>query len=235
MIGHDFGALICWLVAEEHPDLVTKLVTINCPVPRAYLHLVCTNSRQLLAAGLVICIVKTRTDISRHIFTYQFPYLGEILFQVSILYFSMKIFFPFQAQDYHGVGALYRNSIKNRSNFTDIDLEYYKYVFSKPCKLKRLPLMHSMFLDGLTGPINYYRALSRLLDDYTFNIDRIQPKTLIIWSEKNPTLLVDGAFHSKAYCIDAELRFLPTDSHFLQIDEPQTVSRLIEEFMSSQA
>lgn len=52
LVGDGIGALICWLLAEEQPELIERLVVINCPTPRAYLHLVCTNSKQLLAAWL---------------------------------------------------------------------------------------------------------------------------------------------------------------------------------------
>lgn len=52
LVGDGIGALFCWLLAEEEPDLIRRLIILNCPVPRAYLHLVCTNSKQLIAAWL---------------------------------------------------------------------------------------------------------------------------------------------------------------------------------------
>lgn len=167
--------------------MVERLIILNCPIPRAYLHLVCTNSKQLLA--------------SWRWFAAQTPYLGEVILQ---------------AQDYSGVVNLLKKSMKNKQNFTDSDSDYYKYVFSK---------------HGLTAPLNFFRAIPSLLDTYSFNTGIVKPKTLIIWGATNDSIIVDGAYHSKAYCRDAELTILPNGRN-LQIDEPQTVNRRIEEFLN---
>jgi len=188
LVGDGVGGLICWLLAEEKPELIEKLIILNCPVPRAYLHLVCTNSKQLLAA--------------RYWFAAQGPYLGEILFQ---------------AQDYTGIVRLFRTTMKNKQNFSDLDADYYKYVFSKK--------------HGLTGPLQFFRAIPRLFNEYTFNNGLIKPKTLIIWGANNDFLVIDGAYHSKAYCEKAELKVLPGGRN-LHIDEPQIVNQLIEEFLN---
>jgi pimeloyl-ACP methyl ester carboxylesterase len=58
----------------------------------------------------------------------------------------------------------------------------------------------------------------------------ITPKTLIIWGAANDSLVIDGAYHSKAYCTNAELIVLPNGRH-LQIDEPQIVNQVIDEFL----
>jgi pimeloyl-ACP methyl ester carboxylesterase len=105
LVGEDIGALFCWLLAEERPELIDRLVILNCPVPRAYLHLVCSNSRQLIGAW--------------HWFANQTPYMNEI---------------QFQAQDYEGVVQYFKSSMKNKQNFTELDAEYYKFVFSKKRK-----------------------------------------------------------------------------------------------------
>ncbi|KAI6178233.1 AB hydrolase-1 domain-containing protein [Aphelenchoides besseyi] len=190
LVGHDIGALVCWTVAEEYPELVSRLIVLNCPVPRAYLHLVCTSSRQLIALW--------------KIFAFMFPYIPEFLFQ---------------ADDYHFLGEFIRESMDKRK-FTDRDLEFHKYVFSKQ--------------NGLTGPLNYFRALAHLFPDYQFKEDLIiKPKTLILWSKNNNSLLLDGAHHSVNYCEDAHLRIVPSSCHFLHLDEPQRVNQLIDEFLKS--
>ena len=35
LVGHDWGGLICWLLAAEHPELVARLVIMDLPHPRA--------------------------------------------------------------------------------------------------------------------------------------------------------------------------------------------------------
>jgi len=189
LVGDGIGALVCWLLAEEQPELIQRLIVMNCPVPRAYLHLVCTNSRQLLAAW--------------YWFAFQPPYLGEILFQA--------------AQDYDGIVKLFRRTLKNKQHFTDVDSAYYKFTFSKK--------------HGLTGPLQFFRAIPRLFDDYEFSTTLIKPKTLIIWGATNELLIVDGAHHSKAHCVDASLKVLPGGRN-LQIDNPNIVNQIIEEYLN---
>ncbi|KAI6182448.1 AB hydrolase-1 domain-containing protein [Aphelenchoides bicaudatus] len=187
LVGDDIGALFCWLLAEECPELLDRLVILNCPVPRAYLHLVCSNSRQLVSAW--------------RWFALQTPYLNEI---------------GYQAQDYDGIVKLFKKPLKNKQNFNDTDAEYYKFVFSKK--------------HGLTAPLQFFRAIPRLFDNFKFNGGLIKPKTLILWGASNDSLVIDGAYHSRAYCEQAELKVLPNGRH-LQIDEPQIVNQLIDEFL----
>lgn len=93
-------------------------------------------------------------------------------------------------------------------------------------------LMHSCFLVGLNGPLNFFRAIPYLFDNYEFTTDLVKPRTLIIWGATNDSLIVDGAYHSKAHCLNAEVKMLPGGRN-LQIDEPQIINQLIQEFLDS--
>lgn len=60
----------------------------------------------------------------------------------------------FQAKDYDGIIKLFRKAMKNKQNFTDLDSEYYKYVFAKKRKFKI-----SLILKIFIGKSNFMNLL----------------------------------------------------------------------------
>ncbi|KAI6202465.1 AB hydrolase-1 domain-containing protein [Aphelenchoides besseyi] len=192
LIGHDWGAIVCWSLAAERPSIIDKLIIMNVPEPRAFRHVISTSARQLLA--------------SWYMFMFQAPYLPESVFR---------------AEDLKTVETMLRKSIKDKAKMTDDDIEAYKYALSQPY--------------GLTGPLNYYRAAPRYMHDVHRQRELtglIQSKTLIIWGELDTALTVAGAHASLRFCADAQLKLIPTASHFVQEDEPEKVNAYIEDFIA---
>uniref|UniRef100_A0AC34GRP3 Uncharacterized protein n=1 Tax=Panagrolaimus sp. ES5 TaxID=591445 RepID=A0AC34GRP3_9BILA len=105
--------------------------------------------------------------------------------------------------DYTALTESFKSLMVNKENFTEEDAEAFKYTFGKPgC--------------GLTCPINYYRAAKRRLCTAPLGIDKlVEPKTLIIWGEKDAALCLDGALDSVTRCKEAKLVQIPNASHFL--------------------
>ncbi|KAI6183267.1 AB hydrolase-1 domain-containing protein [Aphelenchoides bicaudatus] len=141
---------------------------------------------------------------SWYMFMFQTPGLAEAVFS---------------AEDYRMLIFLLRKSVKDPENFTDEDAECYKFAFSGP--------------NGMTAPINYYRAATTILDSPQQATALVKPKTLIIWGALDVALIVEGAHNSLKYCEQAELKILPNASHFVQEDEPQQVNNYMEEFLNS--
>ena len=48
LVGHDWGGIVAWLVAELHPDLLHKLVILNVPHPRVMLKTLRSSPKQVL-------------------------------------------------------------------------------------------------------------------------------------------------------------------------------------------
>lgn len=134
---------------------------------------------------------------SWYVFFFQAPFLPE---------FNMRLF---------DLKALKIIGGKNKE-FTDEDLEAYKYTFSKP--------------GDLTGPINYYRNISGV---------RRKPKT---WDKPVPGLFLIGdgdLYISKDSMPLAQEKYpnlsvgtIPNTNHFAQQDNPEDTNRLIREFFS---
>ena len=50
LCGHDWGGAIAWAFAEEHPELLKKLVIINAPHPKALQSAIRTSKEQRKAS-----------------------------------------------------------------------------------------------------------------------------------------------------------------------------------------
>lgn len=105
LVAHDWGGAIAWAVTLKHPEVVEKLVVINCPHPRVF-------ARQF----------KHFSQLMRswYMFFFQIPYLPELMLS---------------AKDYGNFNESFLGKafgVRNKGGFTAEDVEAYKYVFSQP-------------------------------------------------------------------------------------------------------
>ena len=103
LVAHDFGGNVAWAVTSKHPDLVEKLIIMDCPHPQVMKKKLKTFS-QLMK--------------SWYMFFFQVPCLPE--FVVSMKDYGM---FDGMRGKSHGV--------RNRQYFTAEDVEAYKYILSQ--------------------------------------------------------------------------------------------------------
>jgi pimeloyl-ACP methyl ester carboxylesterase len=64
LAGHDWGALVCWSLVDQHPERVRRLAILNVPHPRIMNRFLRTNTRQRLK--------------SWYAFFFQLPVLPEL-------------------------------------------------------------------------------------------------------------------------------------------------------------
>jgi pimeloyl-ACP methyl ester carboxylesterase len=50
LVGHDWGGLLAWAVAQKYPELVNKIVVINAPPYNVMLHMAANNEEQAKAS-----------------------------------------------------------------------------------------------------------------------------------------------------------------------------------------
>jgi pimeloyl-ACP methyl ester carboxylesterase len=63
LVGHDWGGAVAWAAALYHPEVLDRLVVMNCPHPGALMREMLRNPRQLLR--------------SWYMFLFQLPFLPE--------------------------------------------------------------------------------------------------------------------------------------------------------------
>lgn len=137
LVGHDWGAIICWTVALHKPELIKKLVIMNVPEPRAFKDTISSNYKQLLS--------------SWYMFMFQTPKLAEAVFS---------------AEDFRLLIGVLKKSIKNPDHFTEEDAECYKYAFSAPSGLTPAVNYYraaNRILDNLAPKVGLIKPKTRII------------------------------------------------------------------------
>ncbi|XP_029104846.1 epoxide hydrolase 4 [Scleropages formosus] len=107
LVGHDWGGFIAWLFAVHYPEMVTKLIVLNCPHPSVFADYTPRHPSQLLK--------------SSYMFLFQLPRLPELLFSIHD-FKALKTLFTSSRT---GIG-------RKGSGLTKEDLEAYLYYYSQP-------------------------------------------------------------------------------------------------------
>lgn len=69
LAGHDFGALVSWSLADQHPERVRRLVILNVPHPKIMKEFLETNRQQRVKSG--------------YAFFFRLPVLPEIIVRAN--------------------------------------------------------------------------------------------------------------------------------------------------------
>lgn len=107
------------------------------------------------------------------------------------------------------------------------EIDVYKHYFALPY--------------GITGPLNYYRAMLRGYggnrgDNRSAGVttsQKVKPKTLIIWGRDDTALISELAQDSAELCADAKVEYLDRCSHWIQIHRPKEVNDIMHKFLKS--
>uniref|UniRef100_A0A8R1HJR7 AB hydrolase-1 domain-containing protein n=1 Tax=Caenorhabditis japonica TaxID=281687 RepID=A0A8R1HJR7_CAEJA len=193
VVAHDWGGLVAWEFAERYPEMVEKLICCNIPRPGAFAKSIWGSWSQFRK--------------SWYIFFYQNQTLPEILTAAG----DMMIFSRFFRDKTGG--------IQNRGNFTDEDLEAWKYSYSYNGASFKYPL-------------NYYRNIFSHVHVYRKDLILDMP-VLIIWGTADAALDYATAEDSLKNLRNGIMKPIPGASHFVQQDEPELVNQYISEFLTN--
>ncbi|XP_067666860.1 epoxide hydrolase 4-like [Haliotis asinina] len=105
LVSHDWGGAIAWSFTAYHPELVDKLIVLNCPHPGIF--------RSFMQKSW------TQFKKSWYMFFFQVPCLPELMLKVNDLKAIERIFTGRQG----GVTS---------GKCSAEDIEAYKYAFSRP-------------------------------------------------------------------------------------------------------
>jgi pimeloyl-ACP methyl ester carboxylesterase len=122
--------------------------------------------------------------------------------------------------NFRALRDLFRHGPARAGAFSEVDIDRYVEAFSRP--------------GALAAAINYYRAAFRRgAGAASRSVRRIDLPTLLIWGDRD-RYLVPGLTHGLGQWV-TKLRVerLPTATHWVQHDEPETVNRLLVRFLDS--
>jgi pimeloyl-ACP methyl ester carboxylesterase len=120
LVGHDWGAVVAWTVALNHPERLEKLVILNVPHPSVMKHFLLEDKQQ--------------RKNSWYVFFFQIPFFVEWVLS--------KENFRNMARMLVGSGR--------KSTFTRSDIEAYKKAWAQPGALTAmLNWYRSIFRDSL--------------------------------------------------------------------------------------
>ena len=93
-----------------------------------------------------------------------------------------------------------------------------------------------MFLEawrrqGLSGGVNWYRALIRHPRRLSDPPPRVTAPTLMVWGEDDVAIGKELSYGTEDYVDTFEIHYLPNTSHWVQQEEPATVNRLLLEHL----
>jgi len=119
-----------------------------------------------------------------------------------------------------GLGNLIRDSSATPENFAEDVVQLYN--------------ANGRRLNGLTGMINYYRALLRRgggQRQRDLGTPIIETPTLMLWGEADTALTIETTYDTEKWVRDLTLRYLPRISHWVQQDAPDEVNAMIAAFL----
>jgi pimeloyl-ACP methyl ester carboxylesterase len=89
------------------------------------------------------------------------------------------------------------------------------------------------FRQGLWGGFNWYRARFKTRYSYWLK-DRLDVKTLIIWSDKDPVFPLEWSEGVKEFFPNAMLTYIKNCGHFIPREAPEETADLIRRFLLKQ-
>ncbi|MBN3293683.1 BRDT protein, partial [Polypterus senegalus] len=220
IVGHDWGGMIAWLFAIYYPEMVNKLIVLNCPHPSAFIDYTLRHPSQLKK--------------SSYFFFFQLPRLPELMLSIND-FKAIKYLFTSHTT---GIG-------RKGCRLTSGDVEAYLYVFSQPGALTG-PLNYYRNVFSLIdiSPClsfrvsKFYPNISKNFGKRIFalflplNQQDVKSPVLLLWGERDAFLEQEMAENSKLYIKNHfRINMISGASHWLQQDQPDIVNTLIWTFL----
>ncbi|HEY2774329.1 MAG TPA: alpha/beta hydrolase [Candidatus Binatia bacterium] len=143
---------------------------------------------------------------SLYVLFFQIPWLPELLLT---------------ARHARAVGEMFRREVRSSDAFARGEAMRYREAFVRP--------------GAATSALNYYRAMFRRGRRFgQADVPSIRIPTLLLWGDRDPYLLPSLAEGLEEWIPDLAVRHFPVAGHWLQLEEPDAVSRAIVDFLAGE-
>lgn len=215
VIGHDFGGVVAWTLARDHPDRVAGIVSLNTPYTR--------RTKQ----DLVSTMLQYRGP-DNYMVRFQDPGVGEALLERDV------------AETFRGLMRRPRLSLEEFRTADPRLQALPMTLFTGEPEVMGEPVMSedelSVYVQafrrtGFTGPLNWYRNLRRNWEDTAGSDDMVRVPALMVTASDDFFLPPDTTQGMERYVPDLERQAIGDCGHWTQHEKPEEVNRILLEWL----
>ena len=219
LVAHDWGGVVAWVFAAQHPEMLDKLVIVNAPHPTVFGRLLREDAAQQQASSYMLM--------------FRGPQAEDTL----------------SADGYARLTSMVLGAGLNEGTVTEADRKMYVDAWSQPGALTgglnyyRASGIGPPAPSRAEGPASAAappapsEASRRVEGPQEATAATIPPimvrvPTLVIWGEKDTALLTGNLNGLDQVVPKLTIRRIPEGTHWVVREKPADVNRLIREFLA---
>lgn len=210
-VGHDWGALVLWHMAQVAPARIDRLIQLNIPhFPRAPIDPI-QLTRKRLGDDFYIVNFQDSDEADRAFAADPVHFFNMMMRknQISRAQFEQL---PAHMKSLSLLKVMERTEGSGELLLTDAERDYFANAFAK---------------SGFTGPINWYRNWSHNWESLAGVDQTIDIPTLFIGAVDDVVIGLDHIENMKSMVTDLEVHMLDHCGHWSQQEHPEKVNELI--------
>lgn len=213
VVGHDWGGAIAWTTAMERPDVVRRLVVLNCPHPAIFIRHLRENPRQLAR--------------SFYMLLFQVPWLPERVLGLRRAWLVGKAVrrsaVRLDTMTPEAIGTI--RDAASRPGALRSGLNYYRALLRAPDAPSAYPRWLRRFLYG-DRPLEGVRER---LEDWP----KVTAPTLVIWGEGDVALGRELTLGMEPLVTaPLQVKYIPLCGHWVQQEQPEVVNGHLLDFLA---
>ena len=217
-VGHDWGALLLWQMAMRAPDRIERLIILNIPhYPRGPIDPI-RIMRERLGDDFYIVNFQDSDEADRTFNADPRRFFSRMMRRITI---SREQFekLPPEAKSLSLIRVMARDAAGGDPLLDEAELDVYVDGFSR---------------SGFTPPINWYRNWTRNWQTLEGRDQRIDIPTLFIGADRDFVVAPQHIEAMKPLVPTLEIHMLENCGHWSQQEQPETVNRLMLDWLARQ-
>jgi pimeloyl-ACP methyl ester carboxylesterase len=215
LVAHDWGGVVAWVFAAQHPEMLDRLVIINAPHPTIFGRLLREDPAQQQASAYMLMFRSPQAEATLSANSYEMLtslVLGDGLKAGTVTEADRKMYVEAWSQP----GALTGG------------LNYYRAAGVGPPRPTAIETAASTATPppAAAPPSGEASALANLPPMF------VRVPTLVVWGEKDTALLTGNLNGLDAVVPSLTVRRIPDGTHWVVREKPADVNGAIREFLS---